>query len=430
MKFAVRAEDKTPHEARMPLVPQHIRRLMTEAGMDFVVQPSAQRAFEESEFSELQIPLVEDLSDRDVVMGVKEMPTKQFSPGKTYIFFSHTIKGQPYNMASLQDMMAKGCTLIDYECIVDEQDKRLVFFGVHAGLAGMVNSIWSLGQRLKAQGIETPLATLKPALKYRTLQDAKDALQAVAGVCRDTGALKGLGPVVIGVTGNGRVSKGAQEISALLSPIEISPEQLLAGEANEDGAFYQVVFEERHMARTKDGSDFDLQTYYNHPERFEGAFLRYLPHLTALVNCIYWEERYPRLVTKAELTEMHANGAQPKLRVIGDISCDIEGSVEVTLKGTDPGNPVFVYDVKTGEARDGFEGHGPLIMAVEILPTEIPRESSQAFSDALVDMMPGLAASDMSADFASWNPPAPLKKATIVYKGELTERFAYIADSF
>ncbi len=412
----------------MPLVPAQIGRLIKDKRLDMVVQPSAQRTFTEEELRAAGIPLQDDLSDCDLVMGVKEIPMEQFSTGKAYVFFSHTIKGQDYNMTMLQDLMAKGCTLVDYECIVDEKDQRLVAFGRHAGLAGMVDSIWSLGQRLKVQGLNSPLADLKPAVKCTTLEVAKADLHRAALECKRTGALKSLGPVVLGITGNGRVSKGAQEISGLLSPKSITPEQLLAGEANEDGVFYQVIFTEEHMAKTKDGSTFDLQTYYKSPELFEGAFAKYLPYITTLVNCIYWEDRYPRLVTQSDLQLLYAGEA--KLKVIGDISCDIDGSIEATVKPTDPGNPTFVYDVKTGEAHDGFEGPGPLVMAVEILPTEIPKESSLAFGEALFEMMPGLATSDMSGDFDNWNPPAPLKRATIVYKGKLTERFAYIAEHF
>lgn len=427
MKIGIRAEDKSRWEARIPLVPEHLGTLVGEQGLDIVVQPSAQRTFREEEFTAAGVTVQADLSDRDLVMGVKEMPMDQFQPGKTYLFFSHTIKGQPYNMDMLRDLMAKGCNLLDYETIVDEQNRRLVFFGVHAGLAGMVDSIWSLGQRLAAQGVQTPLAELLPAVKYPSLDAAKTAIAEAAAACNHQRSLESIGPVVIGVTGNGRVSKGAQEISALLAPIPITPAELLADKASEAGTFYQVIFEEQDMVRAKGDEAFDLQTYYESPERFEGRFADYLPHLSMLVNCIYWEDKYPRLVTKDDLRGLYADGAQPKLRVIGDISCDIEGSVEATVKPSDPGNPVYVYDVAEDAAVDGFEGHGPLIMAVEILPTEIPRESSLAFSEALMPMMAGLASSDPSGSFEDWALPEPLKRAVILHKGELTERFAYIA---
>ena len=182
------------------------------------------------------------------------------------------------------------------------------------------------------------------------------------------------------------------------------------------------------MVRPTSDAPFDLRDYYQHPERYAGRFADYLPHLTMLVNCIYWEDKYPRLVTKDDLRGLYADGAQPKLRVIGDISCDIEGSVEATVKPTDPGAPVYVYDPAQDAAVDGFEGHGPLMMAVEILPTEIPRESSAAFSEALVGMMTGLASADPSGSFEDWALPDPLKRAVILHKGALTERFAYISE--
>lgn len=426
VKVGIRAEDKSIWEKRIPLVPDHIAALR-EKGCDIVVEPSTQRAFGAEEFTAANIPLAEDLGDCDVVMGVKEIPSARFQAGKTYVFFSHTIKGQPYNMAMLKRLMALGCQLIDYECIVDDADRRLVFFGTHAGLAGMIDSLWALGQRFALDGHTTPLADLKQALAYPSLADAKAAIAAAGRACRAEGALAGVGPVVLGVTGNGRVSQGAQEISALLEPIPLTPAELLAGGAKDPGEIYQVVFEEEDMAAPKDGGEMDRATYYAHPDRFEGTFPRFLPHLSALVNCIYWEERYPRLVSKADLHALWADGT-PKLKVIGDISCDIEGSVEATVKPASPGEPVFVYDLDRDAAVDGIEGRGPVIMAVEILPTEIPRDASLAFSEALVDLMPALAKEAPPEAFEDWALPAPLKRAVILHRGELTERYRYMQD--
>jgi saccharopine dehydrogenase (NAD+, L-lysine-forming) len=428
MKIGIRAEDKSPWEARMPLVPEHVARLRTEHGVDLVVQPSAQRAFSAEELAAAGIPLQADLTDCDVVLGVKEIPPDLLLPGRTYVFFSHTIKGQTYNMDMLRRLMAEGCNLIDYECIVDDEDRRLVFFGVHAGLAGMIDTLWALGQRLLQEGLRTPLAELKQAVKYRDLASAKDAVRAAGAACRGSDAMKAAGPVVLGITGNGRVSHGAQEICALLEPTVLTPAELLAGGASEAGGLYLVVFEEEDMATPLDPAEaFERQTYYTQPERYRGAFARFHPHLSALVNCIFWTPKYPRLVTKADLAALYAPGAQPRLKVIGDISCDIHGSIEATVKAVDPGHPVYVWDVEAEAARDGFEGRGPVIMAVEILPTEIPREASGVFSEALVDLIPGLAQSDPSGPrFEDWALPGPLARAVILHHGKLTPRFAYM----
>ena len=182
------------------------------------------------------------------------------------------------------------------------------------------------------------------------------------------------------------------------------------------------------MAEPLDASRaFDLQEYYAHPEKFRGIFDRYLPHLDVLMNCIYWEPRYPRLLSKEQAREMYA-GAQPRLKVIGDISCDIEGAIECTVKATEPDNPVFVYDPKTDSAIDGVEGNGPVIMSVEILPTELPRESSTYFSGVLKQYIPSIASTDYSVSFADLDLPPEIKRAVIAHRGELAPDYRYIGE--
>ena len=427
MKIGIRREDKTEWEARIPLVPRHIEELVQKYGLQFSVQPSPQRAFIEDEFASTGAEVTDSLADCPIIMGVKEIPAALFEPEKTYVFFSHTIKGQPYNMPMLKRLMELECNVIDYERILDDNGQRLVAFGVYAGLAGMINSMWSLGQRLRVEGRQTPLADFQPALKYENLQAAKDHLTAIAKKIKETNALAGCGPIVCGITGYGRVSQGAQEVYKVVDPIEITPKELLSLDAAEaDGKFYQVVFKEEHMVEPIDpAGKFELQDYYKNPQKYRSSFAEYLPHITVLVNCIYWEERYPRLATNAEIKELYKQG-DPRLKVIGDISCDVAGSVECLVKTTDPGNPVYVYDVDTDQAVDGFQGKGPVMMAVEILPTELPRESSEAFSSALVDLVPGLANADPSGSFEDWDLPKPLKRAVILHKGKLTKDYAYI----
>ncbi len=427
MKIGIRREDKSKWEARIPLVPEDMAALRRDHGVEFRVQPSNQRAFSQEALTRAGAEIDEDLSPCPIILGVKEIPVSRLEPSKTYVFFSHTIKGQPYNMAMLRRLMNLGCNLIDYERIASDTGQRLVFFGVHAGLAGMIDTLWALGQRLQRRGVESPLADLKQALHYRTLAEAENHLRAIADRCRDTEALAPIGPVIIGVTGNGRVSQGAQQICDLLRPETLRIAELKQPDNLVSGAFYKVVFEEPDMFARRDGAAFDLQEYYDKPERYEARFAGFLPALTALVNCIYWDERYPRLVTKADLAALFAGDA-PRLEVIGDISCDIEGSIEATLRPTDPGAPVYVYDVDKNLARDGFEGRGPVIMAVDILPTELPREASHAFSRALRPLIPGLADSDPSGSLDDWALPAPLKRAVILHKGKLTPDYAYMAE--
>jgi alpha-aminoadipic semialdehyde synthase len=428
-RIGIRREDKTKWEARAPLIPQHAGELVRAHDVPVTVQKSPQRVFAAEEYSAAGVTIADDLRDCDIILGVKEVPLTVFEPNKTYVFFSHTIKGQPYNMPMLRRMIEQRCNLIDYEKITDDQSRRLVFFGYHAGLAGMIDTFWALGQRWLAEGRETPFGKLLPANKYKNLAAAKAHLGEAAAAVAD-GALRGLGPLVVGVTGYGQVSRGAQEVLDVLRPRTLEPQALLRlSAADADGKVYKVVFKEEHIVRPVDpAATFQLQDYYRRPERYRGVFAEYIPHLTVMVNAIYWEPKYPRLVTLDDLRRLYGNDTPPRLKVIGDISCDVDGSVQATVRGTDPGNPIFVYDVDKREAVDGCVGRGPVIMAIEALPTELPRESSEAFSTALRPFMVGLAQADPSGELGDWNLPAPLKRAVILHKGQFTPAFAYLRD--
>lgn len=432
LRVGIRREDKSIWERRSPLVPEHVGRLVRDHGVPVCVESSDLRVFADAEFAAQGATIVTDLSDCAIILGVKEVPVGRLLPGKTYVFFSHTIKGQAHNMAMLRKLIELGCGLIDYERITDDHGRRLVFFGYHAGLAGMIDTLWSLGQRLLVEeGRETPLARLQPAHRYASLAEAEAQIRSVADACRAGDSLNGLGPIVCGFSGYGKVSQGAQHIYSQFEPKSVEPEELAGIDSRlHDGQFVQVIFREEHMVqRVGVGDRFELQDYYKHPEHYVGVFDRYLSRLTILVNCIYWESKYPRLVTLDALNGLYgtyAGAPRPRLRVIGDISCDINGSIECTVKATDPGNPVYVYDVSRHEARDGFAGNGPVIMAVDALPTELPRESSLSFSEALVGLVPGLAAAETVERFEDWALPDPLKRATILHQGRFTPAFAYM----
>jgi alpha-aminoadipic semialdehyde synthase len=427
-KIGIRHEDKYVMERRVPLVPAHVKRLV-EQGIEVHVQRSPKRIFKDEEFEAAGAKLVDELTEPDLILGVKEMPMDFFEFQKTYIFFSHTIKGQSYNMPLLKRMMEKEINLIDYEKITNEKGQRLIFFGRFAGLAGMINSLWSAGMRYKELGIDTPFTAIKQTHTYNSLDEAKEVIAAVGEKIRQEGLPQQLSPFVVGITGYGNVSKGAQEILSLLPVEEISPEELLTLNNRNDlsnKVVYKVVFKEQDLSKPLEaGKAFDLQEYYQHPERFEGVFEQYIPHMSILMNCMYWDDRYPRIVTKDYLEKLFKEGT-PKLTVIGDVTCDPDGSVEITYKGTEIEDPVFVYNPFTRKPVHGFKGEGVLVMAVDILPSELPRESSQAFSDALVDFVPDIAAADYDLDFQSLNVPAPFKRAMILHRGKLTPDFEYL----
>lgn len=424
MIFGIRREDKSVWERRVPIVPEDVRELREKYGFEFIVQPSPIRVFKDQEYEEAGARLSEDLSPCHVILGVKEIPPQKLLPKKTYLFFSHTIKGQPYNMPMLQKLLELGCNLIDYERIVDEKGKRLIFFGNFAGYAGFVDTLWAFGKRLEVEGISSPFSKIKPAHEYSSLEEIKKALKELGKEIKK-GLAPELVPLVIGISGYGNVSKGVQELLELLPVKEVAPGEIEGIFHNpSDKVVYKIVFKEEHLVEPVEG-EFQLQDYYDNPHKYKPVFSKYLPYLSIFINAIYWDPRYPRLVTKEDLKKLYSAG-KPRLKVIGDISCDIEGAVEATVKSTDPSNPVFVYDVDRQEAIDGVEGKGPVILAVDILPSEIPREASLFFSQILKKFLPEIAKADFSLPFEKLNLPRELKDAMIVYHGKLTPSYEYL----
>lgn len=430
--IGLRREDKNTWEARVPIIPEHVAGLVKNHGIEVLVQKSGLRAIKEEEFIRAGAKLVEDLSPCNTVFAVKEIPVRFIQKGKTYVFFSHTIKGQSYNMPMLRRLMELGCNLIDYEKITDDKGRRLVFFGKYAGLAGMIDTLWALGQRLEKEKIHTPFRLVKRALEYANLAEADKLLAETGKRLASERIPEAIAPLTVGFAGYGNVSQGSQMILDNFPVEEIRPEELAslfrdAARPKTNDRIFKVVFLEEHMVKPVSGEKpFELQDYYKHPEKYKSQFEKYVEHLTVLVNGIYWDARYPRLVTKNYLKKLYAGKSGPKLKVIGDITCDTNGSIECNIKTMDPGNPVFTYDPLTGLAKDGVEGRGPVVLAVDNLPAELPVDSSGEFSQALIPFVPEIAKADMSAKFEDCSLSGPIKKAVIVYQGKLTPDFQYL----
>ncbi|MDD3877243.1 MAG: hypothetical protein PHT69_11515 [Bacteroidales bacterium] len=430
-RIGIRHEDKYAMERRCAITPDLMKKLI-EQGEDvgFFVEKSEKRIFKGHEFENIGAHLVDDVRDCDVVFGIKEISESFFRKGKTYVFFSHVIKGQAYNMPMLRKMMEMGCNLIDYEKVEDETGKRLIFFGKYAGLAGMINSLWSLGLRLKEFGFSTPFEKINQAVTYDSLEDVKKVISEVGFEIVKNGLPDELFPFVIGFTGYGNVSAGAQEIFNLLPVKEISPEKLLELSQMTNlphNVLYKVVFKEKDLVKPIDSSHtFELQDYYKNPEKYCNDFEKYVPHLSILMNCMYWDAKYPRLITKDFLEDHFKKIKQPKLMVIGDVTCDPNGSIEALHKGTEIEDPIFVYHPFTRKYSMGYKGDGILIMAVDILPSELPRESSTAFSNALSSYILPIALADFDVPFSNLKLPNPIKRALILHKGKLTPAFKYI----
>ena len=233
---------------------------------------------------------------------------------------------------------------------------------------------------------------------------------------------------MIGIAGAGGVSGGAQEILKALGARELSPAELLRGPGKNavDRCVYQCVIDGGDWLAPRDGSTFSWERYLADPRSHDSTFERYLPWLTILVTALYWEPGCPRLVTRESAARLYA-GRPPRLRVIGDVSLDIEGAIEFTEKATEPDAPIYVYDVDTDSVHDGIDGNGPVVLAVDFLPAELPVDASRAFGDALTPFMPAVARALAHPDFASGNGvstlPPEIASATIVHRGSLTEPY-------
>jgi len=427
--LGIRREDKNRWEQRVPLTPQHVMELKKKHDIETFIQPSHIRVFTEDEYRNAGAHVQDSLTPSSVVFAVKEIPVDFFEKGKTYVFFSHTIKCQEHNMPMLKKMMEMECTLIDYERIVDRSGRRLVFFGRFAGLAGMVDTLWTFGQRLNWEHIDSPFRKIKQTIHYKDLQDIKKHFISVGKNIKTKGLPQILTPLIIGFAGYGHVSMGAQEILNLLPVKEIKPgeiDSIYKNPANK--VIYKVVFKEEHMVQpVESDKKFDLNEYYSHPEKYSPVFERYIPSLSILMNCVFWNTQYPRLLTKTYLKKSFEKKEKLRLKVIGDISVDINGAIEFTEKTTSPDSPVYMYNPSTDTIKDGYEGDGIVVMAVDNLPCELPKESSQSFSETLIRFVPDMMKADFTLDdFDLVKLPPEIKNAVILYQGKLTPTYNYI----
>ena len=427
--IGIRREDKNIWEKRVPLVPEDVKHLIDTYGLEVHVQPARDhRSFEDQEYIDAGAEIREDLSECNIIFGVKEIPDEWFYPGRTHMFFSHVVKGQEYNMPMLTSLMKKKCSLLDYEKVENSDGRRLIFFGRFAGLAGMVETLHTLGARLDWENISNPFSKIQQPYKYASLEEIKRVVRELGEDIHRNGLPDILKPFVCGFTGYGNVSMGAQEIYDLLGVVDIDPESIRGGLdtlSATDNVLYKAVFYEKHMFKPKDETrSFELQDYFTNPVDYENQFDDFIHNLTMIVNCIFWTDVCPRLVTKKRLHTLFSRDEMPRLRVIGDISCDIEGSIEATIKPTDLDQPAYVFDPIKEIALPGVAGIGPVITAIENLPCEIPKDASREFSNVLTKFVPGIAA----ADYSTSNPELPpeIARALIVHQGELTDEYKYI----
>jgi len=393
LKIGLIREGKVPVDKRVPITPSQAVELQKQFDVEVVVQKSNIRCFTDTEYADKGIELVESVDDCGILLGVKEVPMPELIPDKTYFFFSHTSKEQPYNKKLLQTIIEKRIKLVDYEGLTDSKGARVVAFGRYAGIVGAYNGIMTYGKRFD-------LFNLRPAHECYDLDDLKTEYAKVK-----------LPPIKIILTGRGRVSKGSEEVLKGMNIKRVTSQQFL-GEEFDYPVYAQIHSNEYN--KTKDGSPFDIKTFHRNPSDFEGDFLKYSKVADVLIAGAFWDPDAPILFTKANATEPDF-----KIKVIADITCDIEGSIPSTLRPSTIADPIYDYSVKEGVEEPSFSSEDNItVMAVDNLPCELPINASNDFGLQLINnVLPHLFTGDKEEI---------IKRATITENGKLTDKYSYL----
>jgi alanine dehydrogenase len=394
MKIGIIKEGKVPIDRRVPITPAQAAEITSKyPEIEIVCQSSDIRCYSNSEYKNAGIDVVDSVSDCDIFMGVKEVPIKDLIENKTYFFFSHTIKEQPYNRELLRAVLKKNIRLVDYEVLTNEDGQRVVAFGRYAGLVGAYNALYTYGQRYNAYH-------LKRAYQCFDLDELWEELRKVK-----------LPPVKIVLTGGGRVAKGAMEILNAIPVRKVTPHKFLRQDF--DTAVY-VQLNNRDYYTSKEGEAFVRQEFYEHPEKFDGNFLPYAEEADILIAGAYWD---PRAAVLFEREDMLTRAF--RLRIIADITCDIEGSIPSTKKASTIDDPVYDYDPTGDQINPPYSDEGNItVMAVDNLPCELPRNASEDFGIQIMNhVIPSLIAKGNGRI---------VKQATIAENGRLTKQFSYL----
>lgn len=395
-KIGVIREGKVPPDARTPLTPEQCAEAQVELPVRVVVEASPIRCFRDDEFRKYNVPLQDDLSDCDILLGVKEVPIEKLIPGKTYLFFSHTIKKQAYNRQLLQAVLEKNIRLIDYEVLTDEQGNRLIAFGFYAGIVGAHNALWTWGRRTG----DFALPRLCESHDYATVLEVYEQLKLPA--------------LRIVLSGGGRVSTGAAKNLKDMGVEQVSPADFL------ENQYDKAVFTQLQAAdyvEHREGKAFDKQHFYAHGDEYRSTFDRFYRSADIFINGIYYDVKAPRFFTLEEMRKPDF-----RIKVIADITCDIMpgSSVPSTIRATKIADPVYGFDPLTEMETAPYQSGAIDMMTIDNLPSELPRDASAFFGRQLLErILPEL--------LKGLDSPV-IRRGMITENGALTERFAYLQD--
>ncbi len=392
MKLGIIREEKVPVDWRVVFSPKQCKEMIEKyPELEIIVQSSDVRCFKDSEYEEVGLQVKEDVSDCDLLIGVKEVPDNLLIPNKKYVFFSHTYKEQEYNRHLLQAFIDKKIEFYDHELLKNPQGIRIVMFGKWAGIVGAYNGIRTLGIKFRA-------FDLPQAYTVDRKSDVENLLKDIE-----------LPNVKIVLTGKGHVASGAKEILLDANIKEVSKDDYLNKEFDYP-VFVNLGCDD--YARRKDGKPFEQMDYFKNPQDFETTFLPYTNVTDMLITGHYWDQHAPRLW---EVEDMKNDDF--KLSVIADITCDIEGSVPSTLRPSTIKDPNYGYSPEFGEV-ECMDDNAIAVMAVDNLPCELAKDASEDFGDMFMQhVIPALFDGDKDG---------VLKGAMMTKDGKLTEKYSYL----
>ena len=362
--------------------------------VEIVVQPSKIRCYEDAEYTAFGVTLQEDVSDCDVLMGVKEVKPEYLIEGKKYFFFSHTIKKQAHNQHLMKALIEKKVQMIDYETLTDKDNNRIIGFGRYAGIVGAYNSILGYGKKYD-------LFQLKPAYLCRDKAEMEEELKRAK-----------LPNIKIALTGGGRVANGVIETLSAMRIRKVTGEEFLMSSFREP-VYCQL--NPRDYVSRKGDHNFDLQDFFTHPEHFESNFKKYTKTTDIYISAHYWDPRAPKMFEKDDMEKQDFH-----ISVIADITCDIEGSVPATIRSSSIEKPFFGYNIKKHSEDLPFSKDTICIMAVDNLPCELPRDASDDFGKDLMERV--------LSNIINEDEDKVIERATICKGGKLTKPFEYLED--
>ncbi|MDI5888562.1 NAD(P)-dependent oxidoreductase [Flavobacterium yafengii] len=395
MKFGILKERKNPPDRRVIFSPDELARLkQLFQGATIKVESSDIRVFTDEQYKESGIEVTNDISDCDVLFGVKEVPVENLIPNKAYFFFSHTIKKQPYNRKLLQAILEKNIDLYDHETIVDSHNRRLIGFGRYAGIVGAYNSI-------RAFGIKFELFKLP---KAETLS-GKEAL--ITHLKRLV-----LPPLKFVITGTGKVGNGAKEILDAIKIKEVSVENYLTKNYTQP-VYTQIDVLEYN--KRKDGQILDFTDFYDNPQEYVSNFERFTKVSDIYITGHFHANEAPVILSREMLQSKDC-----KIKVVADVSCDVNGPIACTLRSSTIAEPLYGYLPNEDKEVDVFHPAAIVVMAVDNLPCELPKDASEGFGEMFMEhVIPA---------FFNGDKEGILQRAKITEKGKLSPRFSYLQD--